>query len=104
MGTVKITMSEKYNKKDQYETPDKIEVEENRMMKNVTKTYMQSSKISNKKEYPSLNQCKENSFVDQLLEFYQRSANGKNINQKHIISYENMLLKKTIVELSKHNL
>ena len=64
---------------------------------------MQSSKISNKKEYPSLNQCKENSFVDQLLEFYQRSANGKNINQKHIISYENMLLKKTIVELSKHN-
>ena len=82
---------------------DKIEVEENRMMKNVTKTYMKISKISTKKDYPSMNQCKENSFIDQLLEFYQRSADGQNINQKHLISYENMLLKKTIVELNKDN-
>ena len=82
---------------------DKIEVEENRMMKNVAKTYMKSSKISTKKDYPSINQCKKNSFVDQLLEFYQRSADGQNINQKHLISYENMLLKKTIVELNKDN-
>ena len=73
------------------------------MMKNATKTYMQLDKIPSMKEYPILNQCKENSFVDQLLEFYQRSADGQNINQKHLISYENMLLKKTIVELNKDN-
>ena len=70
-------------------------------IKNVTKTYMRTEKShrypSLMKKYQGLNPSKENSYLDQLLIFYQKSSKGEpDNNRQNQLSYENMLLKNTI--------
>ena len=68
-------------------------------IKNVTKTYMRTEK-----SHQGLNPSKENSYLDQLLIFYQKSSKGEpDNNRQNQLSYENMLLKNTIAELNRHD-
>ena len=58
---------------------------------------------SSLQKYQRLNQLSnENSYVDQLLAFYQKSSNDQTGDQTHKLSYENMLLMNAITELNKN--
>ena len=45
----------------------------------------------------------ENSYLDQLLAFYQKSSDDQTSDQTHKLSYENMLLMNAIEELNKND-
>ena len=54
------------------------------------------------KKYQGLNPSKENSYLDQLLTFYQKSSKDES-DDNNQLSYENMLLKNAIEELNRHD-
>ena len=85
-------------------------MEEGKAIKNVTKTYLKrgntssDTECSSIKKYQHLNQLSnENSYLDQLLAFYQKSSDDQTSDQTHKLSYENMLLMNAIEELNKND-
>ena len=85
------------------------EMEEGKALKNVTKTYLKRGNTSSDTECSSLQKYQrlnrlsnENSYVDQLLAFYQKSSNDQTSDQTNKLSYENMLLMNAIAELNKN--